>query len=171
VALDGLDRGNRTQTSLAMDAARRAVEVGAHSAPGSFYSALEQIREAKLALQQGDEQATREYLQAASKVLKPASDLTPPILDLRRYRGARVLNPKGEIVGEVVAVSPDSLKVALGGWSDTWGFVDLGAQRQIEVPATEVAFGPPNRVGMTLIVIAGERSSATSTRAAVPPPA
>jgi hypothetical protein len=145
-----------------MDAAMRSAEVGAHSAPASFYSALEQIREARLRLQQGNERASREHMQSASKLLKPATNITPPILNVKRYAGAQVLNSKGEILGEVTAVSPDSVEVALGGWRDTWGFIDFGARRRATFPIDELAFGPPNRVGMTLVAISGHESAVAS---------
>jgi len=42
-AIEGLRRSDRRQASLAMDRALRAAEAGAHSDPGAFYSALEQV--------------------------------------------------------------------------------------------------------------------------------
>ena len=162
VALAGLEAGNRTQASLAMDAAMRAAEVGAHSSPGSFYSTLEQIHAARLALQQGNEQKSQKHLRSALKVLEPAADLTPPILNVKKYAGAKVLDPTGTVVGEVTGVSPDSMDVALGGWRDAWGFLDFGAKHRISVPTSEVAFGPPRQVGMTLVAIPASRSAAAS---------
>jgi hypothetical protein len=158
VALEGLDQGNRTKASLAMDAAMRAAEVATHAAPGSFYHALEQIRWARLALQQGNEEASVKHLHLAARTLTPASNLAPPILGVQRYRGAKVLDPKGEIIGEVTGVSPNALGVALGGWRDSWGFIDFGARRHIDVPIGDVAFGPPQRVGMTLVAIPAQQS-------------
>jgi len=162
VALDGLERGDRTKASLAMDAAMRAAEVGAHSAPGSFYSALEQIREARLALQQGNEPKTKEALRLASEVLQPAKKLTPPVLNAEQYTGAKVLDSKGEIIGEVTGASSDSVEVALGGWRDAWGFIDFGPQRTVDVPTSKAAFGPPNRIGMKLVAIVGEEPALAS---------
>jgi hypothetical protein len=77
---------------------------------------------------------------------------------VQRYTAAKVLDPKGEIIGEVTGVSPDALGIALGGWRDSWGFIDFGARRQIDVPIGEVAFGPPQRVGMTLVAIPAQQS-------------
>ena len=85
-----------------MDAALRTAEVGAFSAPGAFYHAMEQIRWARLSLQQGNEPLARKHLNAALQDVRPATHLTPARLDLKHYAAATVINPKGEIVGEVV---------------------------------------------------------------------
>lgn len=152
-AVGGLESGNRTAASLAMDDALRAAEAGAHSAPGSFYSALEQIQDARIALQQGNEQKAASRLGAASAVLRPAAGTTPPVLDLQRYRGARVVNPEGALIGEVAGVSGGSLELALGGWRDAWGFVDFSSGRRVSVPASALAFGPPRSVGLKLVMV------------------
>jgi len=155
-ALDGLRRGDRTQASLAMDDSLRAAEAGAHSAPGSFYSALEQIREARLALQQGSERKAMLRLGAASGLLQPAASASPPILELHRYAKARVIDAEGALIGDVTGISGDTLSIAVGGWRDAWGFVDLSAGRRFSVPMSALAFGPPNKVGMTLVVVPTE---------------
>lgn len=157
--IDGLARGDRTQAALAMDAANRAAEAGAHSAPGSFYSALEQIRAARIALQQGNEGEAKAKLQAASEVVRPAADARPPSAEIGRYRGAKVINPEGVIIGEVSSVSADSVDIALGGFRDAWGFIDFSADRHVNVPASALAFGPPRRIGLKLVMVSTQRTS------------
>lgn len=155
-ATDNLRRGDRGQAATAIDEALRASVVGAHSAPGSFYSALEQVWEAKIALQQGDETRAVAHLTAASGVLRPADGAVPPVLDPREYRGARVLDPRGAIIGEVDRATGDSLDLVLGGWRDVWGVLDLSAERRVSVPVGAAAFGPPTGVGVKFVAVPTE---------------
>lgn len=123
------------------------------SAPGAFYSALEQIREARLALQLGNEAQADVHAEAARTLLQPAMGATPPVLDVGRYAGARVVDTEGRIIGEVVAAGDDALELALGGWRDAWGCVDFSTGRRVHVPVRSLAFGPPRVVGMTLVAV------------------
>lgn len=152
-ARQGIQKGNRTEASLAMDDAMRAAEVGAHSAPGSFYSALEQIRSARIALQQGNDSLASRHLGEAAQVLRPASNATPPILDVSRYNGAEVIDQKGTVIGEVNSVSGNTLDLVLGGWRDAWGFIDFSGKRHVKVSADSLAFGPPNAIGYKMVAI------------------
>lgn len=139
-----------------MDDALRAAEVGAHSAPGSFYSSSEQIRDARIAYQQGHESDTLKHLADAAKMRTPPRDSKPPLLDVTRYRGATLVDQKGRIIGAVEGASADELQLALGGWHRAWGFIDFGAGHRVTVPMDHIAFGPPQTVGMKLVMVATE---------------
>ena len=152
----GLKEGNKTEASTAIDDALRAAEVGAHSAPGSFYSSLEQIRDARIAYQQGHESDTLEHLANAAKTLTPPTDATPRLLDVTRYRGATLVDQEGRIIGKVEGTSADELDLAVGGWNRAWGFIGFGAGHRVTVPVDHVAFGPPQSVGMKLVMLPAE---------------
>jgi hypothetical protein len=83
-AMAGLRSGERTKAAMAMDGALRTAEVGAHSAPGGFYSALEQIRDARLSLQDGRASSALDHLANAAAVLRPSRDATPSSHSRRR---------------------------------------------------------------------------------------
>lgn len=157
-----LQRGDRAGAARMMDATFHAAEVGTYSSPGAFYSALEQIKNARYALQQGQPHQADRHLANALEVLKPAEQATPPFLDLHQYAGATVLDAQGEVIGEVVGVSGDSLELALGGWRDAWGFLDFSSRRHVQVPAGQLAFGPPRAIGMTMVVLPTRASPVAS---------
>lgn len=152
-AIDGLREGGRAQATMAMDEALRAAEVGAYSAPGSFYNAMEQIRAARLSLQHGSTSEAIDHLQKASAVLQSASSAIPPLLDASEYRGALVIDQKGAMIGKVAQVSEDSLQLALGGWYNAWGFIDFSTRRRVDVPTESLAFGPPRTIGYNLVLL------------------
>lgn len=152
-AMAGIQQGNYTQAALAMDAAHRAAEVGAHAAPGSFYHALEQIHTARLAYQQGNQNDALDHLDLAARMLQPATTLTPPATNLEAYEDATVLDARGTIIGTVSEITDGALELSLGGWHDAWGVIDFGAGRHVTVPANALAYGPPNTVGMTLVTL------------------
>ena len=158
-AVEGLQRGDRTEASLAMDDAQRAAEVGNHSAPSSFHATLDQIDAARIALQQGHEDVALRHLEQADQVARRPQEAKPALLEPHRYVGAAVINAEGGMIGEVVAATADSLSVALGGWRDAWGFVDFGFRKKVEVPVGTAAFGPPRSVGMKLVVLPMERGT------------
>ena len=149
-----LSAGDHTKAALAVDGAYRASDVGAHSAPGAFYTAYEQIRDAKLAIEQGHGQAAQQHLTQAAQTLSAPAGTRPPFLDSSRYRGARVIDQRGTVIGEVTAATDDALDIVLGGWRDAWGFVDLSGGRRIRVPVESVAFGAPRVVGARMVAIA-----------------
>jgi hypothetical protein len=151
-----------------MDEALRTAEVGAHSAPGAFYSAFEEIRDARLALQQGSEAKASNHLQAAIRVIRPAREARPPTLDVTRYAGAKVIDPEGAIIGEVTGTSPDAVDVALGGWRDAWGFIDFSAGHRASVPVASVAFGPPRAIGMRLVMVPTGRETSVAISGTAP---
>jgi hypothetical protein len=99
-----------------MDDSLRAAEAGSHSAPGSFYSALEQIREARLAFQQGDVERAIDRVHEASGLVERPATVHPKNFDPNQYRGATVIDPSGAMLGEVTSVSDASFEIALGGW-------------------------------------------------------
>ncbi len=159
VAIAGLEVDWRKQAALAMDGALRAAEAGAHSAPGAFESSLEEVTDARVALQNGDRQAAILHLSMALAVLQPPDREHPKIVEVFRYRNARVINPEGSYIGQVRRVSGLMLEVGLGGWRNAFGFIDLGPRRTLTVPATSVAFGPANFIGGKLVAIPTERYS------------
>ncbi len=152
-AVEGLRTGKLTQAALATDAAHRAAEVGAHSAPGSFYSGLEEIRNARLALQQGDQSSTLKHLENALQVIRPADHAIPPILHVSNYKGAMLVSQHGVTIGKVTGVSEGFLELTLGGWHDAWGVIDFSTGKRVSVPAESVAFGPPRVIGYTLLLL------------------
>lgn len=152
-ALDGLHKGDRTEAAKNLDAAHRAAAVGAHSAPGAFYAALEQIRNGRYALQQGQPDEAIRHLQNARKLVRPAISATPAIVELEKYDDAMVIDQKGAVIGKVSSLDGDVLKLSLGGWRDAWGFADFGGKTTIAVRPRAVAFGPPRVVGRTLVML------------------
>ncbi len=161
-AIHGLTRGDRTKAAQAMDAAMRAADAGAHSAPGEFSSALEQIRAARVSLQQSNERVAVRHLANAAIIVQPAEHAKPPFLDPPRYRGAEVIDAEGATLGEVASVSDGSFELALGGWRDVWGIFDLGATERLRVPVSDLAFGPPRDIGARVVVLPTERDQLAS---------
>lgn len=149
----GLRHGDRTEASIALDDALHAAEVGTYSAPGTFYAALDQVRNARFALQQGQPREAYRHLGNATRVLQPAGSATPPLLELRKYQGATVIDSEGATIGEVTGISGENLELTLGGWRDAWGFVDFSSKQKLQVPARSLAFGPPHAVGMRLVAL------------------
>ncbi len=152
-AVEGLRTGKLTTAALAIDAAHRAADVGAHSAPGAFYSGFEEIRNARLALQQGDQASTVKHLENALQVIGPAARAIPPILHVDDYKGAILVSQKGAIIGKVTDVSGGALELALGGWQNAWGVIDFSSGKRVIVPAEAVAFGPPRIIGYALVLL------------------
>jgi len=114
-----------------LDAARRIAETGG-------FAALESIRQARHALQNGSPQAAREAL-AGSARLRAASSAPPPSGPLQRYQGAVLINRYGARIGEVTGARGQELLVRLEG----------GEARA--VPATELVFGPVKGLGTTRV--------------------
>lgn len=152
-AVTALRAGRQTQASVAIDRAFRASQVGAHSAPGAFYAAYEQIVDAKLAIEQGHHQAAEQHLQQASQSITAPTDVHPPFLDPRGYRGATVIDPSGGVIGEVIDTDGDALDLVIGGWRNAWGLVDFGGGRQITVDASALAYSAPRRVGPVMVAL------------------
>jgi len=88
--------------------------------------------------------------------------VSPPVLELTRYRHARVIDAEGTFIGEVTGISGQFVELALGGWRNAWGFIDFTAERHVRVEADTLAFGPPRRLGTTLVMIPTEASLATA---------
>jgi hypothetical protein len=165
-AIRALERGNRTRASLAMDEALRAAQTGAHAWAPSFASALEAIKRARIALQQGSERGAESNLRAASAAIRPTSaGSTPTGKQLARYAGARVVDEEGAIIGEVTRVKNEGLELAIGGWRNAWGFLDFGADRRLEARAAMLAFGPVRTLGPTLVMLPTQPASRLSRNA------
>lgn len=163
-ALDGLERGNRTRASLALDDALRAAQTGAHSWSASFASVLDSVKSARIALQQGSARGAESSLRAASRTLRatPAGS-APPTAELARYAGARVVNEEGAFIGEVTQATNDGCELALGGWRNAWGFVDFGADERVEARAAALALGPVRTLGPTLVMLPTREGSRLSS--------
>ena len=153
IALDGLRRGRWTEAAPAMDAAHRAARVGDYSAPGAFHAVLDQVEDARLAYQQGDEAGAEVHLQRALQVVGPARVARPPFLAPARYRGATLIDETGAVIGEVAGTSGDCVRLGLGGWHDAWGFIDIDGGRTASVPLSALVFGPPESIGATLVML------------------
>lgn len=152
-ALEAFDSRNQTRAAVAMDNALRSARVGAHAAPAAFETAFEQIRAARVALQQARRDDAIEHLTAAGSVLQSGPTSVRPTRDAEDYVGAKVINPEGGVIGEVMRASSDRVELALGGWRDAWGFVDFGASVRATVPTLSVAFGPEQRIGPQLVAL------------------
>lgn len=125
-ASTALHRGDRSRATRAIDDAMRAAEAGSHSAPGSFYSALEQIKSARIALWLGRESEAEKKLERAATVLRPAEDArprtsastglaalgTPPRMRWRRV--ARRSRPRSGAGGAAPLISQAGLTLGLG---------------------------------------------------------
>ena len=66
-------------------------------------------------LADGDEAGASAHVGLASSVLQPASRARPPVLELERYSGAKVIDSEGAVIGEVARVQGDSLEEGSGG--------------------------------------------------------
>jgi hypothetical protein len=172
-AIAALESGEQTRAAVAIDNAYRAGQVGAHSAPGAFYTGFEQIQAAKLAVEQGHRAAAVSHLRQAAQAIAKPSNATPAFLEASRYAGATVIDQDGAIIGEVERVNGDTVDVVLGGWRDAWGFADLGGGRRVQVPVRGLAYSAPRVVGPRMVAMAtttpaGEPASAVGTSGRAP---
>lgn len=149
-----LDQDKRSHAAHAIDAAHRAADVAHKAVPGpAFETALKDIEAARHDLHMGSEEKARQRLASAARqdFRVPAMPASKPLSD---FRSATVLDPQGVMVGEITEVTPDKVRVAVGGARDVWGFVDLGAGRTEEIPADAVVTGPDKTIGMSMVTIA-----------------
>jgi hypothetical protein len=152
-AIAGLRLENWTEASLAMNDAWRAVQTGTYAAPEAFFAARAELRQARIAYQNGEDGRAEQHLDAAYRALGSGRVSGPVGLDLARYAHASVINPEGEIIGNVAGVSSSSVDLVLGGWRHALGFLALSPGRHLEVPVSALAFGPARPVGSTFVAI------------------
>jgi len=152
-AISALRIADWSEASLAMDDAWRAAQTGVYSAPGTFYDALEQIEQARLAYQEGRSHKAEQCLDTAYLVLGDSGEGRPAPADLHRYMDAKVINPEGAIIGDVAGVSPSSVEIVLGGWRHAFGFIDFTSGRHVNVPIRALQLGPPDSVGTRFVAI------------------
>ncbi|MCF6523948.1 hypothetical protein [Streptomyces sp. JJ36] len=167
-ARHGLATGERSEASHAVDAARRAAEVGHEAAHGpvgkGFTAALKHLEGARKDLHNGKPATARAKLTRAEReltgVLAAAARQTPgvpPRVVWADYRGATLLGPQGGMIGRVQRIQPGpgGAPVAVldvGGSQDVLGFLDFGG-RTVRVPADRVLWGPARYVGSTLAAL------------------
>lgn len=157
-AADALERGDRSEATHALDAAMRALFVGAHARGGDFEEALHAVMKARVHLQRGKkDQAVFAARRAAwSLGAVQATWPDPPAADaLGEYEGATVLDLQGLRIGEVHEVLGQEglLVLQLDGWLDVFGFLDFGANLEGSVPAGAILFGKARTVGGTYVVL------------------
>jgi len=167
-AVTSLAEGRRTDAVEALDGARRVAGAASTAFSGTwgttFTGVLHSIEEARRRIQNGRAAEALPALHPAVQLLdalqgsrsfepRPPGDLNP---ESPRYDEATVVDPRGRVVGECVAVrqagaGPEAM-IRLGGWFDVLGLVDLGG-RMTTVPAGRLVFGEPSAVRETIIVM------------------
>lgn len=154
VAEQALDAGEQTRAARAMDAARRAADVGAHASGEALKPVLGSIQRARKQLQDGRNTEARrtlaqagEALQSAAPALAPARPPSAP----GEYVGGTLINARGERIGEVVAASGGELELVLGGGRDFMGLFDVGGGPHVRLPVDALVFGPDRFLGATLV--------------------
>jgi hypothetical protein len=157
-----LDEGRRSEAVRALDAARRATEVGFHAAADGrapFQLAYRLIEQARHQLQNGNLAAAGQLLRDAGPALGSFTagrqvDIGP---DLSAWVGSTVIDSHGVRIGEVDKFSspdrePRQARLRLGGWQDFMGFLDLGG-REVLVPVDALLFGPTSHVGRAMVAL------------------
>jgi hypothetical protein len=158
-AEDALRSKNQARTAAAMDAAKRAAEVGRDAESGDdFRRAFAAVENARLALQDGSRQEALVQLQEAAQALPPGTTRNQSLRnvdtsELYGYRGATVLNAQGVRVGEVERVSGRKFVVIVGGARDLLGCIDLPGGHQFEVPVEQTVMGKRKTLGSTMVVL------------------
>lgn len=155
-----LSSGLRERAAAALDDALRASEVLRVARAGPQVQArAEAVRQARRALQNGraDEaarvlaQATRGSAAADWQDVETAqrAAATEP----SAYRGVALLNALGAVIGEVRAVEPQRVRVALGGAHDVWGWWDWRPREEAWIAVSELLLGPRRRVGKSFVML------------------
>jgi hypothetical protein len=158
-ATRALDNGERGRASHAIDAAHRVASIGDAAAPGTaFASVLQSLEKARHAMHIGRFELALTRLETARGTAStigaegpPPSATERPSLDA--YGQATVVNGNGVMIGEVVGVEGDELRLALGGARDVLGFWDIGRVQEERVPRDAVVLGPSRSLGHTLVAL------------------
>jgi hypothetical protein len=151
-----LSTGRRSEATNALDAAQRAAEIGAQSAPNrNLGETLRAISEARRALQMSDEAGAEQALHASQKKLEPADSTVAPsrAAELDAYSDVPVVDARGVVIGEVRRVAPRELELAIGGVRDAWGLFDLSAHAVVAVTPSRLLFGPPHLLAKSYVML------------------
>lgn len=166
-ALTELEHGHRTKAVMAIDAAKRAADVGRHGTSGDLASGFDHIHRemehVRASLQDGERTSARRLLAATTAALsleptgRPGatglSTAPAPESDLNAYAGAHVINAQGVRIGEVVQIRSGQALLEIGGNDDVLGFIDLGGGKQISVPVEKLVFGKRKALGSTMVAL------------------
>lgn len=151
-----LDRDRRAVSLRRLDAAQRAAAIGTYVAPNSAFSrAIHPIRQSRYALQWGDASWAQAELTATLRELSGKCRLATPRQStsvLQAYRGALVLNTRGEPVGRVITVDNSSMKLGLVGSQREAMWRWLKHERVVEVHPGSLLLGPVRAFGATVVV-------------------
>ena len=162
-----LDHGQRSKASHAIDAARRAAEVGLDTAHGevkaAFAVAVEKIEKARQSLHNGQPASTVEDLRTVADRLGAVVDAArqqspgvPPSEVSSAYGGAVLLDANGAMIGQVQQLHAQGdhprAQLRVGGANDVLIVMDIGG-RQVTVPAEKILWGPRRSVGSVYAVL------------------
>ncbi len=151
VARQSLRDDDRTDAVTALDAAMRVAAIVRTASPAPHNdSVYRAIVRARRALQMGEpgEALRRIPSMRPGDVLlgARASGATSDFI------GATVLDTRGIEIGELIGVRGNRIRLALGGARDVWGFLDLGADRIVTVPAGRLMFGADHILGGRYVI-------------------
>lgn len=171
----GLVKGELTWAVRALDQAHEVAMVGAAAGDGgarlAFQGTLKRIREARRAVQNRRPARATELLEEVRRSMENVGvEVVLPEGDLARYRGARLVNARGELLGELQRIEGDQAVVVLGGARDVLGLVDLGGIRA-SVPTSMLVFGPRPLLGPARVVLLTGASRTELARRAILAPA
>ena len=158
-ASTALQRGDKSKAAAALDAAKRATEVGRDAKGDTFKGVFDLVKQARYALQDGDSSRAQEFLKDASDTLSKGnlSSGTTTTLTTHNsgdaYRGATALNAQGVRIGEVEQIEESRAMLVVGGKRDLLGFIDLSGGRHIEVSLNDLILGKPKNLGSTMVVL------------------
>lgn len=128
-----------TRAASALDAAKRATEVGGLG----FRHVHAWTMIARKAMQNGDTARARNAVREALAALQQVdAQGHGPLAQLEDYRGATLIDVRGERIGEIGAVAPRPAQPSVQ--------LLLGA-RALWVPAERLIFGEPKLIGSTLV--------------------
>ena len=171
IASSALRGGQRKQATSAIDAARRAAEVGREVARRTsdsedFSSIMTHIDDARRSLHNGDTSGAISALDTASDSLRQANPSDVPEqhpANLASYVGATVVDQQGREVGEILSASQDRLRVAAG-VRDVFGVLDLTEGRTSDLNAGQYLLGPNRAIGGSLVmVVASNETNRTAS--------
>lgn len=155
-AAAALESGNQSRAAAAMDAARRAAQVGDEAGGMPFAGAHRSVDNARLQLQDGNLEGARALLQEASRHLRDFQGDYGAVAgakqSLEDFRGATVLNKFGERIGEVGPIAGSRITLFLGGHRDILGFIDWTDGRRLVVSPGHLVIGSPKTLGSTMVV-------------------
>ncbi|MGA7614089.1 MAG: PRC-barrel domain-containing protein [Thermoanaerobaculia bacterium] len=172
-----LRAGHRRSATASIDAANRITHVGTEASVGpvrdAFFRAKETIHRGRQALQNGDAGRAADLFDQAARQLALETRPTGSTPVSRehlwdQFIGARLLNARGETIGEIVAFERSggqvtSIRFDAGGWHDVGGFMDFGGT-PVSLPYDRFVFGGPKVIGETLVALAEDVTVKELTR-------